>query len=97
MGGSAPVSRAAWAPEGPRMWWRRALTCILTAITTEMSSFSSSLKTTSFFKVRLHNLQRAQGSSAGPSTPRAPPQVSQEGRSHRPALCMRQAPRLPGP
>lgn len=33
------------------------LTCIFTAITTEMSSFSSSLKTTSFFKVRLHNLQ----------------------------------------
>lgn len=38
----------------------RTLTCILTAITTEMSSFSSSLKTTSFFKVRLHNLRRAQ-------------------------------------
>lgn len=33
------------------------LACIFTAITTEMSSFSSSLKTTSFFKVRLHNLQ----------------------------------------
>lgn len=43
-------------PQGPGAAPEGALTCILTAITTEMSSFSSSLKTTSFFKVRLHNL-----------------------------------------
>lgn len=43
-------------PQGPRAAPGGTLTCILTAITTEMSSFSSSLKTTSFFKVRLHNL-----------------------------------------
>ena len=42
--------------QGPRAAPGGTLTCILTAITTEMSSFSSSLKTTSFFKVRLHNL-----------------------------------------
>lgn len=37
------------------------LTWILTAMTTEISSLSSSLITTSFFKVRLHNLQRYRG------------------------------------
>jgi hypothetical protein len=33
------------------------VTCILTAITTDRSSFSSSRSTASFFRVRLHNLQ----------------------------------------
>lgn len=43
-------------PQGPGAAPEGILTCILTAITTETSSFSSSWKTTSFFKVRLHSL-----------------------------------------
>lgn len=50
LGSCPPVS---WAAPGR---WQGTLTCIFTATTTEMSPFSSSWKTTSFFKVRLHNL-----------------------------------------
>lgn len=57
----APPALGSWGP----------LTCILTAITTEMSSFSSSLNTTSFFKVRLHNLPRAKA-QRGPHPPTPP-------------------------
>lgn len=53
-------------------WWpRETLTCIFTAITTERSSFSSSWKTTNFFRVRLHNLQGHRPRSAVEPPPTA--------------------------
>lgn len=38
-------------------------TCILTAIDSEFSSLSSSLRTASFFSVRLHSLWRRKGTT----------------------------------
>lgn len=45
-------------------WKINQPTCILTAIDSEFSSLSSSLRTTSFFSVRLHSLWSRKGTRA---------------------------------
>lgn len=54
-----------WARYSRRTWEINPPTCILTAIDSEFSSLSSSLRTTSFFSVRLQSLWRGERTRDG--------------------------------
>lgn len=56
---------ANWARYSRRTWEINPPTCILTAIDSEFSSLSSSLRTTSFFSVRLQSLWRGERTRDG--------------------------------
>lgn len=58
LGCDAMLMPFSWAFQSHPKWKTNQPTCILTAMDREFSSLSSSLRTTSFFSVRLHSLWR---------------------------------------